>query len=197
MEQAAVDAIIGETARLGDAIAERLSAAERFVAVAGALAGVGLTLGLYQDQKEVLIGLPLAVGIIFLFMMQIYTDAAMHSGHRQALEAELERLFGRPVLVGQGRVAANHSRRTSIPMTFCLVIAIWAGAVVLGAFAIADLHSGTVRCVLGGTYLFLIVLLIATMCVAIKENQGAEAKTRAIAEKAMSPEVAAEVVGTE
>ena len=62
-----IEAILDEIGRLGGVIESRRETAERFVAVAGSIAGIGLTLGLFQDQRVVLVGLPIAIAVIFAY----------------------------------------------------------------------------------------------------------------------------------
>lgn len=181
----ALQALLSETSRLGDAIAERHAAAERFVAVAGALVGVGLTLGLFQNQRAVLLGLPVAVLIILIYMIQIYTDAGMHSGHRQALEARLQTEFGYPLLVGQSHVAAGYARRSSVSWTLALVVLVWLGTVVGGIVAIFQLwHQTLVQVLVLIGYFVVLAAAVLVAWLAIKENADAEKNARATAEEA-------------
>jgi hypothetical protein len=171
----AVEALLSETSRLGDAIAERHAAAERFVAVAGAFAGVGLTLGLSQSQRVVLTILPLAVIVILIYMIQIYTDAGMHSGHRQALEIRLQSEFGYPVVVGQSHVAAGYARRRSVALTLPLVGIIWLATAIAGGFAVFHLwHSGWIRVLALILYVSVLVLAVVVAGMAAQENRHAE-----------------------
>ncbi|WP_300014798.1 hypothetical protein [Pseudonocardia sp.] len=178
-----LDALISEADRLGSAIAERHAAAERFVAVAGALAGVGLTLGLYQNQKQILAALPIVIVVVYLYMIQIYTDAGMHSGYRQAIEERVNRELGAVVLVGQSRVAVGHSRRRSIPWTFGLVILIWIGTLVSGGVALVELTRDTSRVIWLAAYIGVIGIALYALLVAMRENVNAENRARALAEQ--------------
>jgi hypothetical protein len=183
----ALEALLSETSRLGDAIAERHAAAERFVAVAGALVGVGLTLGLFQNQRAVLMGLPLTVIIIVIYMIQIYTDAGMHSGHRQALEMRLKSEFGYPIIVGQSQVAAKHATRPSVPCTLGLVAIIWLGTAVAGGLAVFRLfYTDRAEIIALSLYLLALVLALAVVIQAMMENRSAEKKAREAAMAAWS-----------
>jgi hypothetical protein len=193
----AIGAMVAEVGRLGDAIAERLSAAERFVAVAGAFAGAGLTLGLFQRQKGVLVGLPVAIGIIYLFMIQIYTDASVHVGHRRALEERLANLLSENALVGQrmleGGYPRGYSRRLSIPLTFGLVIIVWIVTVATGAQAAMQLSKTLPEFWRGALLVvgvLLLIYLIATVWVAMRENSKAETVAYRLASDALTTEVA-------
>jgi hypothetical protein len=178
----ALDALLSEASRLGDAIAERHAAAERFVAVAGAILGVGLTLGLFQHQRAVLTGLPFAVIVILIYMIQIYTDAGMHSGHRQALETKLNREFGYAVVVGQSYVAAGYGRRRSVGWTLGLVSVIWLATAVSGGFALFRLlHPEWIRIVALIAYILFLVLTMIVLKQAMSENKNAEESARKIA----------------
>jgi hypothetical protein len=66
-DKTVTEAILDEIGRLGGVIESRREAAERFVAVAGSIAGIGLTLGLFQNQRVVLVGLPIAIALIFAY----------------------------------------------------------------------------------------------------------------------------------
>ncbi|WP_285500266.1 hypothetical protein [Actinokineospora sp. NBRC 105648] len=187
-QKIALQALISEAARLGDAIAERHAAAERFVAVTGAFLGIGLTLGLFQNQKTVLLALPVTILIILIYMIQIYTDAGMHSGHRQALEARLQTEFGYPLLVGQSRVAAGYARRTSVIWTLGLVGIIWLSTAVGGGWAVFQLwqQSLTRYLVLIG-YLTTLALALFGVRLAIRENAEAENEAQRVAEDSWAP----------
>jgi len=187
----ALQALLSESSRLGDAIAERHAAAERFVAIAGALVGIGLTLGLFQNQRAVLLGLPVAVLIILLYMIQIYTDAGMHSGHRQALEALLETEFGYPVLVGQRHVAAGYARRPSVKWTMGLVGAVWLGTAVSGGFAVFQLwERAWARGLALVGYLLVLALALVVVKLAMRENAEAEQIARQVAEQSWTADPA-------
>jgi hypothetical protein len=174
-----LQALLDEASRLGDAIAERHAAAERFVAVAGTLVGVGLTLGLFQDQPSVLVGLPLAVVIMVLYMIQIYTDAGLHSGHRQAIEERINGNFDPPLLLGQSVIGAKHARRLSVQLTFGLVALIWVGTVALGVRAVLGLWSaGAGRTWSLLVYFVLIAVALLVVARAVWENANAEKNAR-------------------
>ncbi|MFI5563353.1 hypothetical protein ACIA2T_29065 [Amycolatopsis japonica] len=188
----ALQALLSETSRLGDAIAERHAAAERFVAVAGTLVGIGLTLGLFQNQKAVLLGMPVAVLIVLLYMIQIYTDAGMHSGHRHALEDRLTSEFGYPVVVGQSRVAAGYARRASVTWTMVLVGVVWLGTAMSGGFAVFQLwHQAFARGIALTGYVLVLVLALVIVGLAMRENANAEHAARKVAEAAWTPAPAA------
>ncbi|WP_155853849.1 hypothetical protein [Arthrobacter sp. H5] len=184
----ALEAMAAEASRLGDAIAERHAAAERFIAVAGTLAGVGLTLGLAEGQKPILIALPVGIAIIMLYMMQIYTDAGMHSGHREALELHLEDELGQTVLVGQTHVAKKHARRPSVGLTSGLVAICWIGTVVLGGRTVLtwDATSGPGKEGYIWVFGLIVAFAIFVMCRAFNENRFAEANAIAAARGAWS-----------
>lgn len=181
-----LEAMAAEASRLGDAIAERHAAAERFIAVAGTLSGVGLTLGLAQGQKPILIALPIGIAIIILYMVQIYTDAGMHSGHREALELHLESELGQPVLVGQTHVAKKHARRPSIGLTSVLVGVCWIGTVVLGGWTVLtwDKTSGPGNEGYIWAFSAIVAFAMFVMYKAFEENKLAEANAKAAAEGA-------------
>lgn len=186
-----ISALLAEASRLGDAIAERHAAAERFISVAGALAGIALTLGLRDDQWPILAGLPIGLAVIILYMIQIYTDAGMHGGHRKAIELHLEREFDQVVLVGQSRVAAAYARRRSVLLTLLFTFTLWAGLVILGFLAIysnvfknpsdsANVMSIGILCL----YVLLIGFASYVFCLAIKENSRAEKEAEQLAQGA-------------
>lgn len=178
-----LEALLAEASRLGDAIADRHEAAERFISVAGALSGVGLTLGLKDDQKIILIGLPIGIAIIMLYMVQIYTDAAMHSGHREAIEVRLEKEFGQSVLVGQAWVAKKHARRLSTKLSFVLIMLVWLGASYLGGHTLWnwDRISGPNHGVFFWFYIVLLAAACGSFLVAGYENSKAESNAISLA----------------
>lgn len=174
-DKIALEGLLSEARRLGDAIAERHAAAERFVAVAGAILGVGLTLGLFQRQPAVLAGLPFALIVVVNYMIQIYTDAGMHSGHRQAVEAKLEEEFGYPVMVGQSYVAVGYGRRRSVTWSLALTGLIWLATAVRGGFAVFNLMSPAWAGVVGLiVYIAALGLAMTVLILALLENSSAE-----------------------
>jgi hypothetical protein len=189
-----LEALLAEASRLGDAIAERHAAAERFISVAGALAGVAFTLGLGQRQWSILVGLPVGLAVIILYMIQIYTDAGMHSGHRKAIEIYLEKEFGQVVLVGQSRVAKSHSRRPSVVIAPLVIFLVWAGTWIFGWVALGELkndvqspNNGHSELWNDGYYGLYISLILGTLILigqALRENAIAEKKAEAIARDA-------------
>jgi hypothetical protein len=167
-------AILDEIGRLGGVIESRLDAADRFVAVAGSIAGILLTLGLFQNQRAVLAGLPIAVTLIFKFMVQTYPDASIHSGHRQALEGIAKRRLGGPVPIGQSTVAAKCPRKASARWTLVLAAVVWVATVALGGYtASSEFNQVSTRW-----------LVFLALCLAIREKQSVEAKSRTIANDA-------------
>jgi hypothetical protein len=178
-----LEALLAEASRLGDAIADRHVAAERFISVAGALSGVGLTLGLKDDQKPILIGLPIGIAIIMLYMVQIYTDAAMHSGHREAIEIRLKKEFGESILVGQSLVAKKHARRLSTKLSSFLIMLVWFGAAYLGGYTVMTWTplSGPSNGAYFWSYVALLAAAFIFICVAGHENSRAETIARSLA----------------
>lgn len=166
--------LIDEISRLSEAMQNRMEAADRFVAVAGSLSGVGLTLGLVQNQRLILIVLPVAIVVIFIFVLQIYTDASMHIGHRQALEEIVNARVGEPVLVGESVVAANHPRRASVPASAALVAMIWSATVWLGWNTATEVISVDMRGLALGGYSVMILFSMATSGLALFENMRAQ-----------------------
>ena len=188
----ALEGLLLEARRLGDAIAERHAAAERFVAVAGAILGVGLTLGLYQHQPAALVGLPFALIVVVNYMIQIYTDAGMHSGHRQAVEAKIEKEFGYPVMVGQSYVAVGYDRRRSVKWSLTLSGIIWLATAVAGGFAAFRLMISTWASIaVLGAYITILGLALAVLIQAVLENSIAEETSKTIAMEAWSKTPAA------
>ncbi|WP_307610874.1 hypothetical protein [Pseudarthrobacter sp. W1I19] len=181
-----LDAMLSEASRLGDSIAERHAAAERFIAVAGALAGVGLTLGLKERLDIILVGLPIGLAIIILYMVQIYTDAGMHSGHRRALELHLEREFGQVVLVGQNRVATGHARRRSVALAPVLIFIVWIGTIALGGITVWSWYAifGPWNTAYFAIYIALIAFALFVIFLAVKENVNAEKAAEKLASDA-------------
>lgn len=180
-QKMAVEALVAEASRLGDAIAERHAAAERFIAVAGTLSGVGLTLGLKDQQWPILIGLPIGIAIILLYMIQIYTDAGMHSGYRQALESHLDGQLGSTVLVGQTKVVAPHAKRPSIRYTAVFILLAWVGTIVLGNYAVTKTVANDWEISVLAIYWILVALAGYIMYVAMRENMRAEETARGLA----------------
>lgn len=190
MDTTVRDALLDEIGRLGSLIEDRLQAAERFVAVAGSIAGIGLTLGLFQSQRMILIGLPVAIALIFIFMIQIYTDASTHSGHRKALEEILNARLGEPVLIGQSVVGAQHARRKSVPLSLILAACVWLATVALGASAAWPLRDSSVTdWLVFLLFCLLVAIAIATLSLAIVENVRAEPSAREATLEAYSPPV--------
>lgn len=178
-----LEALLAEASRLGNAIADRHVAAERFISVAGALSGVGLTLGLKDDQKLILIGLPVGIAIIMLYMIQIYTDAAMHSGHREAIEIRLEKEFDQSILVGQTMVAKKHARRLSTKLSSILIFLVWLGAALLGGYTLWNWCAidGSSHGVYFWSYVVLLAAAVCFICIALHENNKAESNARSLA----------------
>lgn len=173
-EQSVTEVLIDESSRLGEAMQHRMEAADRFVGVAGSLTGVGLTLGFAQNQPLILVVLPIAIVVIFIFVLQIYTDASMHIGHRQALEELVNARMGGPVLVTHSVVAGKHPRRASVALSAVLIAIIWVGTAILGATKVPQAFGedfGT-----GATfgYCALVLLSIITLIFALIENSTAQ-----------------------
>jgi hypothetical protein len=183
-----LEAMADEASRLGNAIAERHAAAERFIAVAGTVSGVGLTLGLADQQKPILIGLPIGIAIIILYMIQIYTDAGMHSGHREALELRLKAELGQAVLVGQTHVAKQHARRPSVKLTSLLMGLAWSGTVLIGGNAVLtwSATSGPGKEAYVWIYGAVVLFAVYVMIRAARENGRAESSAMSVARSAWS-----------
>jgi hypothetical protein len=130
-----LESIIDEAQEIGASMTALTGSVERFIAITGSTAGVGVTLGLFQRQHAVLVALPIVLAILYIFVVQIYTDSATLAGHKRYLETVINEVVGCDFMLARTHVAPRHDRRPSPVMStilslmvlICLsAVSIWA-----------------------------------------------------------------------
>jgi hypothetical protein len=155
------------------------------VAAADSIAGIGLTLGLFQESARPLGGsADRHCTDLHIHGPDIHR-ASMHSGHRQALEGIVKRRLGEPGLIVQSTVAAKCPRRSSVPWSLVLASVVWEATVALGGYsARSEFNEVSTRWLVFLAHCVVAAISVWTLFLAVRENQSAEAKSRTIAAKA-------------
>jgi hypothetical protein len=179
------EAILDEIGRLGGVIESRLEAADWFVAAADSIAGIGLTPGLFQESARRLNGSTDRHCTYLHIHGPDIPRASMQSGHRQALEAIVKRRIGEPVLIGQSTVSAKYPRKANAPWILVLAAVVWVATVALGGYtASSEFNQVSTRWLVFLAHGVVVAISVWTLCLAVREKQSAEAKSRTIAGKA-------------
>jgi hypothetical protein len=98
-----LDIMTSEIADLTKGMREFLLVADRFLYLAGFIAVGALTLGIIAPDNGrnwlILALAPYPIGIVYGYLMQIYTEVERRAGHKQFLEEEVNRRLRSPVLL--------------------------------------------------------------------------------------------------
>lgn len=113
--------LLTEVADLTKAMREMLMTADRFINFAGLIAVGALTIGLIKHDEGknwlALVFAPYGIALAFGYLIQIYTEVEKRAGHKRFLEARINSLVGRPVLLeSQINSRVERNRKSVIGM---------------------------------------------------------------------------------
>ncbi|WP_165970285.1 hypothetical protein [Actinomadura sp. 6K520] len=113
--------LLTEVADLTKAMREMLMTADRFINFAGLIAVGALTIGLIKHDEGknwlALVFAPYGIALAFGYLIQIYTEVEKRAGYKRFLEARVNSLVGRPVLLeSQINSRVERNRKSVIGM---------------------------------------------------------------------------------
>jgi hypothetical protein len=95
--------LLAEVADVTKAMRELLMTADRFINFSGLIAVGALTIGLIKHDEGknwmALVFAPYGLALTFGYLIQIYTEVEKRAGYKRFLEARVNSLVGRPVLL--------------------------------------------------------------------------------------------------
>jgi hypothetical protein len=101
----ALGLVEGELDRVGAFIRESGSTYDRLLSLAAVIFGGGLTIGLAEGRKIVLVLLPLPILLLVVYGFQVLIEQNSHGGYKRFLEEQADKLGGTKVLLWEAKIA--------------------------------------------------------------------------------------------
>jgi hypothetical protein len=176
-----IDTLISEAQALSARMSQLQGSVERFIATAGTITGAGLTLGLFQRQRAILLIMPIVLFILYTYIIQIFTDIASAGGQRRFVEETINESVGCDVFLWC-KVGVKHQARLSPVLSTVLAFVVLAVATGVGIWASFHyFHANTFGWCLRILNLVLIIYATFTISRAAKEYFTADRNAFAIA----------------
>jgi hypothetical protein len=132
--------LVSECRDLGTRIAELNTIGERLLGTTTALLALAASVAISGGRAYLLMSLPFVLSVIITYMQYLHSDLMAMGGYKRALEEELERRTGFPIIQWESRVVpSGFSRAQVIGTRLMVVLSLAASAVV----ALNEAHATT------------------------------------------------------
>src|SRR3954453_15299960 len=132
VEQTMIDGWRGEADLMFNASRACIERADRVLGLGVTVLTGSVAVGVANDAVEVVLGVPVALGLLISYVMQVYADAVAMGMARKRIEQHLADRLGQEILIYERRVAAErHSHGVSF-VTGIGVGLLFAGSVAAG-----------------------------------------------------------------
>jgi hypothetical protein len=123
--------LVTECRDLGTRIAELNTSGERLLGPTTALLALAASVAISGGRAYLLMGLPFVLSVIITYLQYLYSDLMAMGGYKRALEEEIERRIGFPVIQWESRVVPSRFSRAQVIGTNLMIsLALAASAVV-------------------------------------------------------------------
>ena len=123
--------LVSECRDLGTRIAELNTSCERLLGPTTALLALAASVAISGGRAYLLMGLPFVLSIIITYLQYLNSDLMAMGGYKRALEEEIERRTGFPIIQWESRVVPSGSSRTQlIGLRLMLALSLAASAVI-------------------------------------------------------------------
>lgn len=121
-----VEYLVAECRDTGGRLTAYLLLGERVLATSLAVLSLAAGLAVNAKKPYLLMGLPLAFAIVIMYIIYLNTEAISLGGYKAALEEEITRRLGQPVMFWESKVASMQHRslpQYSMRVVTCLFFA--------------------------------------------------------------------------
>ena len=124
--------LFAECQEAGKKISGLVELDERLVTVGATLIVGAATVAVAKGKEDILLGLPLAISALLSFIAYLHGELFALGGYKAALEEELTRRVGRPLIVWESHVSVPTRHRSAATITALLFLTLLYAA---GSFA--------------------------------------------------------------
>jgi hypothetical protein len=119
-----------ECQEVGKKVSGLVELDERLVTVGATLIIGAATVAVAKGKEDILLGVPLAISALLSFIAYLHGELFALGGYKAALEEELNRRVGRPIIVWESHVSVplRHRSRATITALAFLVLLYGAGS---------------------------------------------------------------------
>jgi hypothetical protein len=111
-KDSALELLEGELDRIATAIRESGSTYDRLLSLAAVIFGGGLTIGLAEGRKIVLVLLPLPIVLLIVYGFQILIEQNSQGGYKKFLEEQVGKLSGTNLLFWELKIAPKVGQKS-------------------------------------------------------------------------------------
>lgn len=144
-DQLVITVLSNKAVSLGTEVTGLLPKMENFLGVTVAIMIGAITLGATDDHPLIFVLLPFPLIVLYVYLLQANTEMLSRAGHKRFLEAKVNELLERPVMLEESHVALTlqgptHYGRWSIIMIQSTMVIL-----LLGVVALAIANVGTLE----------------------------------------------------
>jgi hypothetical protein len=124
--------LFDECQEVGKKVSGLVELDERLVTVGATLIIGAATVAVAKGKEDILLGVPLAISALLSFIAYLHGELFALGGYKAALEEELARRVGRPIIVWESHVSVPLRHRSQATITALMFLVLLYGA---GSFA--------------------------------------------------------------